>query len=179
MQMPTVPCHTRGLCFSDRQPDPFVSCLFMELGRRWASDSGAFRLDMTRIGMESLHRVADDITWWIRSANGLKNPWSKHCETTSDFSPSSSPMSMVSLNRSSLLTVTIRSERERRRRQRALRFFLVGETLGAVRSSKKTISMVPLTSTSPRMDIIPSDSADRTYQGSLTIIPPTHLYFPH
>ena len=67
---------------------------------------------------------------------------------------------MLTLNRSFLTIVTILDERERGEG----RFFLADRTLG----SKKVISIVPRTSTYPRMDIIPSNSADRASQASLT-----------
>ena len=72
--------------------------------------------------MESHHRIADDTTpsQVFSSLGGfaVRTDWrisgSKHCETTSDFSPSSSPMSMLTLNRSSLTIVTISEEGKRR-----------------------------------------------------------------
>jgi len=61
MQTPTMPWHARGLRFSDKRPDPFVSRLFMGLESRRASDSDGFRLEVTRMGMESHYRLADEI----------------------------------------------------------------------------------------------------------------------
>ena len=59
-----------------------------------------------------------------------------------------------------------------------LSVFFGGGNLGTVRRSK-TISTVPWTSTSPRMDIIPSNSADRTGQVSPTTTPANTLSSPH
>ena len=47
--------------FSGRWPVPFVGRLSTELEHRRALDSGGFRLEMTQMGMESHHRVVDDI----------------------------------------------------------------------------------------------------------------------
>ena len=79
-------------------------------------------------------------------------------------------MSMLMLNRSSLTIVTISEERERRGTAR-VEVFSGGGTLGTVRSGKKAISIVPRTSTSPHMDIIPSNSADRAGQISPITFP--------
>jgi len=80
MQTPTMPWHTRGLHFSDRKLDPLVSHLFMGLERRRASDSDVFQLEMTRMGMESHYRQADDITSFQISSS-----WDRFtCERTGE-----------------------------------------------------------------------------------------------
>ena len=110
-------------------PDPFVRQFFTGLERRRASDSDGCWLEMARMGMESHHRVADDITpSWISSSLGgfaKRTDWRSHCEATSGFLPSSSPTSMPKSNRSSSTIVKIREEREPRRCRRELSFFLV------------------------------------------------------
>ena len=68
MQMPTT---LHGLRFSDRQPVPFVSRFFRGLESRQALDSGGFRLEMTRMGLESHLRVADDIIPTSSSLGGF------------------------------------------------------------------------------------------------------------
>ena len=47
------------------------------------------------------------------------------------------------------------------------------------RRRKKIISMVPRTSTSPRMDIISSNSADHVVKSLLPLSPPTHFSSSH
>jgi len=64
---------------------------------------------------------------------------------------------------------TIREERERRGTA-MLGVFFGGGTLDTLRSSKKMTSKVPRTSMSPRMDINPSSSGDRTCKASPTTI---------
>ncbi|KIK01530.1 hypothetical protein K443DRAFT_6819 [Laccaria amethystina LaAM-08-1] len=76
----------------------------MGFERQRASDSDGFRWEMTRMAMESHHRVANDITpSQIFSSWGgftMRADWlsSKNCETTFKFSPSSSPRSMLKSN---------------------------------------------------------------------------------
>ena len=107
------------------------------LGHRWLSvgnDADA---------MESHHRVAYDTTpsqvfsslggFAVRTDWRISGP--KHCETTSDFSPSSSPMSMLTLNWSSSAVVAISEERKRRGAAR-VEFSFVSGTEGVRRRSR-------------------------------------------
>ena len=123
-QISTVFQHTCGLRFSDRRPVPFVSLLFAGLEGQLAS------MEMTRMGMESHHHVADGITpsqiflsWGgFAMRTDWRNSHPKHCETTSNFSPSSSPSSMPKSTWSSATIAQTLEEREGRRHRRGLRF---------------------------------------------------------
>ena len=65
---------------------------------------------------------------WIRNANGYEQSSSKYCETTSNFSPSSSTGSIPNSNCSPMTIAQTPEERERRRCQRGSNsFLLVGQ----------------------------------------------------
>ena len=96
----------------------------------------------------------------------------KHCETTSNFSPSSSPSSTPKSNWSSATIAQTREECEGRRRRRGFRFFSWWDR----KSKKMTVLTAPRTFMSPRIDVDASNSADLSRQVSLTTI---HLSFSH
>ena len=129
------------------------------------------------MGGDGVTIVADDIVpSRISSSWGgftMRTDWRSSHPSTARRHPILTllkPDSVLMLNRSSLTIVTICKERERKGTAR-VEVFSGGGTVGTARSSKKAISIVPRTTTSPCMDIIPSNSTDRAGQVSPTLIP--------